>query len=38
MDFKAIEINLIEDATIETLKRLFAGLDVDECVPYERED
>jgi hypothetical protein len=37
MDFRAMQINLIDDATIETLKRLFAGLDIDEYTPCVRQ-
>jgi hypothetical protein len=31
-----IVINLIEDASVETIKRLLAGLDADDCVPCTR--
>jgi len=37
MDFRDLRINLIEDATIETIKRLFDGLDLDECTPCLRQ-
>ena len=32
-----MKINLIEGATIETIKRLFAGLDIDDCTPCVRQ-
>lgn len=35
-DFKSFEINLIDDATVETIKRLLTGMDVDDCVPCVR--
>lgn len=35
-DFKTFEINLVDDATVETIKRLLTGLDVDDCVPCVR--
>ena len=33
-----MKIELIDGATIETIKRLFAGLDIDECAPCVRRD
>lgn len=33
---KPIAINLIEGASVETIKRLLDGLDVDDCVPCIR--
>lgn len=32
-----MNINLIEGATVETIKRLLDGLDVGDCVPCVRE-
>lgn len=37
MDFRDLRINLIEDATIATIKRLLDGLDCDECIPCLRQ-
>jgi hypothetical protein len=35
-DFDNLDIKLIDGATIETIKRLLAGLDVDDCAPCVR--
>lgn len=37
MDYDTIKIDLKDDATVGTLKRLFAGLDVDDCTPCIRQ-
>lgn len=36
--FKSLDINLIDGATVETIKRLLTGLDVDDCTPFVRTE
>lgn len=36
MDFSSMKIDLHDDATVETIKRLFSGMDIDECIPCIR--